>query len=731
MKRLYSYLKSVFYFSLFTLSFFTSSAQAQDAFYVYRNDGDFNGFFFDQVKRMGYSKMDLDSIEHEEYVIQEIETTDSLYRIPLAAIDSIGFQQPEIRFSKKMIDIDANGLMDHYAALSARDRMLMFDKYKYYPASIPSDIVPKVGDVLISHDDRIRIEGAPSQLGLEEFARDIPYFESQGFFLGKVARVEENTAVYKVFYDYVDDIGDIFEQFISVEQVGYAPDGSVKRRIAGFNPDGTLRNSPRKTNGNVELTLFSFSGRLQHEWKPYQDVSFTVGLDLGMEAKLQATYAITGLISKRLFVKLDFKEKFSAGLSAVASVSTDAEIEIPTPLSVLPAIKFPAVFPIFEVDPIPKGFFRVHGQLDGKLALPQIEIGLMQSVTIDTDDPWLMSFEWRQQDDKGEYHIADGDFTDGEASLTFWGYMQGGVKSTLGLSTNSWLAKLLHAGIGLEIHSGPKVSGSISTNISNSYIEFAKMSIDRDLKYKWRVGSKKEERTLWSDTKTYDALRYYLTPEFNRKPDVDYNVTDHIATVTVYPSGNVFTQSRVGVALKLGSLYNNQELFSYGAYYHPTNKVESYTGTFHVDTLWAGSYDVYPCTTVDGVRYHPVCESSYFEIPYKEISTFPDTITIGCEGGSFSYDAVTNFPSYELYGDNGYYTADDGSYFKSGGVDYTYWLSAEAKRTSAGQGKAEYTVSFTAKGNPTKDERVERFKVGYFRDEKTIVVRQLPQPEED
>jgi len=81
---------------------------AQEAFYVYRNDGDFNGFFYDQVIRMGYSKVDLDSVEHDIYVIQEIETADSLYRIPLAAIDSIGFVQPEIRFNPRLKDMDAD-----------------------------------------------------------------------------------------------------------------------------------------------------------------------------------------------------------------------------------------------------------------------------------------------------------------------------------------------------------------------------------------------------------------------------------------------------------------------------------------------------------------------------------------------------------------------------------------------------------------------------------------------
>ena len=48
---------------------------AQEAFYVYRNDGDFNGFFFDEIVRMGYSKTDLEGEEHDVYVVQEIAST--------------------------------------------------------------------------------------------------------------------------------------------------------------------------------------------------------------------------------------------------------------------------------------------------------------------------------------------------------------------------------------------------------------------------------------------------------------------------------------------------------------------------------------------------------------------------------------------------------------------------------------------------------------------------------
>ena len=81
-----------------------------EAFFIYRNDGDFDGFFYDRVLRMNFSKIGIDSVEYDYYVVQEIETPDSIYRIPLAAIDSIGFQQPEIRFSPKLKNMDELGI---------------------------------------------------------------------------------------------------------------------------------------------------------------------------------------------------------------------------------------------------------------------------------------------------------------------------------------------------------------------------------------------------------------------------------------------------------------------------------------------------------------------------------------------------------------------------------------------------------------------------------------------
>ena len=77
--------RSVLVFALSALFFVP--AFAQEAFYIYRNDGDFNGFFYDEVIEMRQSKIGVDSIEYDRWVTQEVVLADTIYRIPLAAID--------------------------------------------------------------------------------------------------------------------------------------------------------------------------------------------------------------------------------------------------------------------------------------------------------------------------------------------------------------------------------------------------------------------------------------------------------------------------------------------------------------------------------------------------------------------------------------------------------------------------------------------------------------------
>ncbi|MBR1933007.1 MAG: hypothetical protein IJ841_04900 [Prevotella sp.] len=200
--------------ALFTLycSLFVSEAQAQtigEAFYIYRNDGGFNAFFRDEVDSMAYSHYDLDSVYYDENVTQLVYTPDSLYRIPLAAIDSIGFVQPETVYKDDVVQLSGN-LFDYL--VSADSLVLTFS------SSVPPSLIPKVGDKLAT-------------MNLTDI---LPCG-----FSGKVRLVEGNSDVITVYCDSL-----AFEEAVSrfygvVEIVSRQQDGEVRRYLPRKAPVAT------------------------------------------------------------------------------------------------------------------------------------------------------------------------------------------------------------------------------------------------------------------------------------------------------------------------------------------------------------------------------------------------------------------------------------------------------------------------------------------------------------
>ena len=110
------------------------------AFYIYRNDGEFNAFFRDEVDSITYSCYDLNNKCHKCNVTQHVYTTDSLYRIPLAVIDSIGFVQPETVFSSDVFPLTAEHVPYIVDADTLRFTML---------ESTPSHYRPKIGNIVV------------------------------------------------------------------------------------------------------------------------------------------------------------------------------------------------------------------------------------------------------------------------------------------------------------------------------------------------------------------------------------------------------------------------------------------------------------------------------------------------------------------------------------------------------------------------------------------------------
>lgn len=127
--------------TLLALFCVTSVSYSQNATYIYRNDGQFHAFFNNDIDSIVYSNVDTLGIHHNDFVVQEIYALDSIFRIPLTAIDSISFHapapilQPDVRimnseWSSFVISIDNNTIT--------------------FNRNIPNTLMPKVGDVLVT-----------------------------------------------------------------------------------------------------------------------------------------------------------------------------------------------------------------------------------------------------------------------------------------------------------------------------------------------------------------------------------------------------------------------------------------------------------------------------------------------------------------------------------------------------------------------------------------------------
>lgn len=135
MKRL------ILYFCSWLLTM-TSFAQVQtDNMYVYRNDGDFTVFPYAEVDSITFSTLDINGVKHAAVVVQEFWTCDSVYRIPLEVIDSIGFITPQT-----IINDDVFPLTESHIPYILRGDTLSFTML----STTPKEMRPKKGNIVVS-----------------------------------------------------------------------------------------------------------------------------------------------------------------------------------------------------------------------------------------------------------------------------------------------------------------------------------------------------------------------------------------------------------------------------------------------------------------------------------------------------------------------------------------------------------------------------------------------------
>ena len=306
--------------ALFTIhcSLFTTAAHAQetqDALYIYRNDGKFHGFFYSDIVRIAYSNIDTLGIEHDDIVVQEIYALDSVFRIPITAIDSVAFVTPETKYRPDVVTPKSN-LWDY---VIASDSMSTFT----LSASTPQSLIPKKGDKLAN-------------------ASATPYLPYG--MLGQVASVTNNGSGIVVKCERID-LTELFDRFV----------GKYAGRIE--TPNAARRRAPVRRANDIDQSYKAKENTIP--LKPLHiNLDFNNGtLTGGIGIKLGNNYSFTGdghlLLSvepsliMRTFLevsredgtfldmttRLEVETDYDLEAKASATASTDCELlKIPFPL---------------------------------------------------------------------------------------------------------------------------------------------------------------------------------------------------------------------------------------------------------------------------------------------------------------------------------------------------------------------------------------------------------------
>lgn len=115
-------------------------AEDEDVMLVFMNDGSFKGFYTSEVDSVVCSNYDLDSIWHQNAVVQEVWMADSVCRLLLEDIDSISYKVPDPVYQPDVVKLDERYL----PYIQSSNGMTVT-----FSSDMPDDLRPHKGDVLL------------------------------------------------------------------------------------------------------------------------------------------------------------------------------------------------------------------------------------------------------------------------------------------------------------------------------------------------------------------------------------------------------------------------------------------------------------------------------------------------------------------------------------------------------------------------------------------------------
>lgn len=613
--------RGVLVFALSAL--FLVPAFAQEAFYIYRNDGDFNGFFYDEVIEMRQSKIGVDSVEYDRWVTQEVVLADTVYRIPLAAIDSIGFQQPEIKLNPRVKFMEQEGLCPYLDRVT--ENYIIFN-------NLPAHLVPQVGDVLI---------GLPT----DSIAKQrYNYGSVKGSFSLVVEEVAPNyDGSYWINGHPITNMGEVFEQYITVEEIAVDSVGKIRRRIAGCTPDGLPRKMKNGSGDSGDIYLINFDGTLTHSWDLSSNSAVDLSADVGIKVKLRVAYDISWT---KFIVKMTKDMSFSIKPSVGVAVKADW-VGSPGKFLWMPEIVIPAAAPFFRVNPLPDVFIKVSGSVEGRFNLPKVQLGLGDEILINSNTWFPVSYTLHTLPDEDKE--PDANIFDFSGGLKMSGDLQMGIEFQALVGTASWIKKILSADIGLHLYTGPKLSGEISYDsnvmasthdywmLSNGKIDASLLALVLEAGATAGVSwSDPEEVTFFTKSWDFMTSTFRLVPQFK---ETEVMVTPNNIVVRLHPESDY---QLLATKLKIGLFDEDitdttmtlQPIATAGNWTLLSALEEEYEERFPVAGLKSKNYAVYPIVTCGDKGEYAVTRAGNSFIPNLTLTLENDAVHFNAAGNN-------------------------------------------------------------------------------------------------
>lgn len=534
-----------------------------EAFYVYRNDGMINTFFRSEIDSIVYSYYDADSLLYEEIVSQVVYTPDSIYQIPLAVIDSVGFITPETRYQPNAIRLEGE----------IRDYILGSDSLiVYFRSDTPNSILPKIGDKLVTTEMSDVFEGG---------------------FLGQVESIAEtnDTIILKCNMIGLDEVFECFYYSNSYEQ----PQSANRRRALSWN--GSF--SPGPFDFSLTNHLKAWLQPVDCPWK------VTPKYDVKISPSFHSKGSIIVHPIKGVVINLDIKQQtaISQDIAMTGSISVSQPILKTGPIPLTAIVPFVWVY----------GEFGLSIGANMKVSMEQhwnqslsynihYEASYLPALAIPTSIPKLSINGVNLTSDYSGKCLVEGSIS-------------GGIYGEIGIA----LLEKHVASAGLRLEGGLKLVGNamiydsetqqslITTSLydklesSDVHLNaFCSVGLDAQLIHVGKAG-------INVFSKDWELTIFKLVPDFTNTTLARSSTNQGYLSATTTATGGAVFPCNLGFRLFEGNEDNSVRGTNSVSYWSLTDKTETISDEFKASAL--KKYKVYP--TVDmGLGFEMIADPS-------------------------------------------------------------------------------------------------------------------------